>query len=142
VRHAIRVDQAPVHWGTGAFVVAPARSSTASFNGQNRITAAPGTHPVPSPRPAALNDSMLGGPYNQPSAVSPDLFLPAIHVAHPNSTMHFPGRLFFHNVSPAPATHLGAVPKQPIHRARIGGRTVTKARRPFTWWPEYSGRSK
>ena len=137
MRHQIRTMQVPQNWGTGAFTVIPARNSTASFNGQNIVTGAPGTVPVYSPRPAALNDSSLGGPYNQPSACAPDYILPSIYVAHVNSTMHFPGALLGHNPSPVPAATVGMIPQQWQHKARIGGRTVTSAVRPFTQWPTY-----
>ena len=145
MRHQIRTLQAPTQWGTGAFVAIPAQSSTAQFNGQNIVTGAPGTVPVPSPRPAALDDSQLGGPYNQPSSVSPDYILPSIYVAHVNSSMHFPGdsgtgRIT--NISPVPSTAIGAVARNGWQNPRIGGQTVTQAIRPFTQWPTYGNYGK
>ena len=140
MRHQIRTLQVPTAWGTGAFVSIPAKSSTAAFNGQNIITGAPGTVPVPSPRPPALDDSSLGGPYNQPSAVSPNYILPSIYVAHVNNTMAFPGdsgtgRIT--NISPIPATSPGNIVVDGFGKPRIGGDTVTKAVRPFTMWKTY-----
>lgn len=140
MRHQIRTLQAPTRWGTGAFVSIPAQSSTAQFNGQNIVTGAPGTVPVPSPRPPALDDSSLGGDYNQPSAVSPDYILPSIYVAHANGSMRFPGDIrVAHNPSPVPATAIGAVAGLGWARPRLGGQTVTASKRPFTQWPTYGG---
>lgn len=137
VRHQIRTLQVPMI-GAGAFVPVPAvASSTAQFNGQNRVTGAPGTIPVPSPRPPALNDGELGGPYNQPSSVSPNWFLPSIYVAHVNETMLFPGALFA-NESPKPSTAIGAVVKPNWSKPVIGGNRVTRSVRPFTRWLPYN----
>ena len=125
--------------GVGAFVPVPAASSTAAFNGQNIVTGSPGTAPVPSPRPAALDDQGLGGAFNQPSSCSPDVFYPSIYVAHENRTLRFPGRLTSDNVVPVPAIALGRSAAQTQYRTRIGGRTATAAFRPFTQWPTYGG---
>ena len=139
MRHQIRTLQAPTRWGTGAFVSIPAQSSTAQFNGQNIVTGAPGTVPVHSPKPPALDDGSLGGPYNQPSNVSPNYILPSIYVAHANSSMRFPGDIAITNVSPVPATAIGAVAGLGWARPRLGGQTVTASKRPFTQWPTYGG---
>ena len=142
MRHQIRVLQAPTAWGTGAFVSIPAQSSTASFNGQNLITGAPGTVPIYSPRPAAMDDSSLGGEFNQPSAVAPNWILPSIYVAHANKTMRFPGDIAITNVSPVPATAIGAVVATNWRKPSLGGDQVTRAVRPFTQWrPFNSGAS-
>jgi len=140
MRHQIRTLQVPTGWGTGAFVSVPAKSSTAQFNGQNIVTGAPGTVPVPSPRPAALNDGELGGPYNQPSSVAPNYFLPSIYVAHVNNTMNFPGdggRGRITNISPIPAKSPGNIVVDGFGKPRIGGDTVTRSVRPFTVWKNY-----
>ena len=137
MRWAIRTLQVPKRGG-GAFAVVPAQSSTASFNGQNIVTGSPGTMKVPSPRPAAMNDSMLGGPFNQPSSVAPNWFRPAIYVAHVNPTLHFPGRLLCDNVLPVPALGHTRVAAQSQYKTRVGGRTATGSFRPFTQWPIYS----
>lgn len=139
MRHQIRTLQAPTGWGTGAFTAIPAQSSTAQFNGQNIVTGAPGTVPVRSPRPAAINDTMLGGPYVQPSNVAPNYILPSIYVAHVNQSMHFPGDTNITNVTPVPSTAIGAVPATGWAKPRIGGDTVTRAVRPFTRWNTYGG---
>jgi len=138
MRHQIRTLQAPVAGGVGAFVAIPAQSSTASFNGQNLVTGAPGTVPVYSPRPAALDDGELGGPWNQPSAVSPNYILPSIYVAHANKTMRFPGDIAIENVSPVPATAIGAVVATGWSKPNIGGDRVTRAVRPFTQWAPFN----
>jgi hypothetical protein len=138
MRHHIRTLQVPVNAGTGAFTVVPARNSTASFNGQNIVTGSPGTVPVYSPRPAALNDSELGGPFNQPSSCAPNFILPSIYVAHADrATKHLSGGLYTLNYSPAPASTWSRIAAQWEKRVRVGGRTVTSAIRPFTQWPTY-----
>lgn len=130
--------------GTGAFVPVPAQSYSAAFNGQNLIDGNPGTVAIPSPRPPTLNDGELGGPFNQPSSVSPDVFYPSIYTVRCNRTMRFPGiggGLTRHNDHPVPvpAGNLGLFKQNFMHRVRVGGRTVTKAVRPFTQWPTYKG---
>ena len=143
MRWATRTLEVPTNRGTGAFAVVPAASSTASFYGQNLTTGCPGTVPVASPQPPSLNDGELGGPFNQPSNVSPNVFFPSIYVAHANSTMHFPGSILqsVDHVVPVPAIQPAKVVMQFMHRWRIGGRTVTTSVRPFTQWPNYSGGS-
>ena len=139
MRHVVTTLQAPVNGGAGAFAVIPARSSTASFNSGNAVTGAPGTIPVPSPRPAALDDSSLGGQYNQPSACAPNWILPSIYVARINTpgNFHLSGGLYTDNLSPKPAGAWGLLPAQWQKRVRVGGRTVTSAVRSFTQWPTY-----
>lgn len=139
MRHQIRTLNVP-RWGTGAFVVVPAANSTAAFNGQNIVTGAPGTVLVPSPRPAALNDGELGGPYNQPSSVAPDFILPSIYVARVNRSMKFPGDTNITNVTPIPATAIGTIVRNGWTKPVIGGNRVTANPRSFTRWPTYSGR--
>jgi hypothetical protein len=138
MRHSIRTLQVPTASGTGAFVVVPARSSTASFNGGNVVEGMPGTVPVPSPRPAALNDGQLGGPFNQPSSVAPDFILPSIYISRvAPGNKHLSGGLYSENYSPKPAAAWSMIPAQWQKRVRVGGRTVTSAVRAFTQWPTY-----
>ena len=123
----------------------PAQINTAATNGQNEVFGAPGTMPVPSPRPPALNDGQLGGPFNQPSSVSQDVIYPSIYIVIPNRTMTFDGlgtglTRGNDHPRPVPAVALGAIPGLFSHRVRVGGRTVTTANRPFTQWRTYSGR--
>ena len=138
MRHQIRVLLATTAWRTGAFVSIPAQSSTASFNGQNLITGAPGTVPIYSPRPVAMDDSSLGGEFNQPSAVAPNWILPSIYVAHANKTMRFPGDIAITNVSPVPSTAIGAVVATNWRKPTLGGDRVTRAVRPFTQWRPFN----
>ena len=138
MRFQIRTMQAPSK-GAGAFAPTISSSFTAAFNGQNIVTGSPGTTPVPSPRPAALDDGHFGGHYQQPSACSPDVFYPSIYVAHANPTLHFPGRIMCDNTLPVPAKNIGRSAAQTQYRTRVGGRTATSAFRPFTQWPTYGG---
>lgn len=139
MRWAIRTLQVPTK-GTAAFTPGPIIGGAPATNGQNQVYGAPGTVRIPSPSPPALNDSELGGPFNQPSRVAPNWFLPSIYTGLPNSTLHFPGRVFGDSVVPVPAVIQGRSALQTQHRWRIGGRTATTAVRPFTQWPTYSGR--
>lgn len=123
----------------GAFAPGLTIGGAPATNGQNRIAGAPGTVPVRSPRPPALNDDALGGPLNQPSSVAPDWIMPCIYTFHANSTVHFPGKILSDHVLPTPIPNPGRTALQWQHRFRLGGRTATTAMRPFTQWPTYSG---
>ena len=125
--------------GAGAFSPGLTLGGAPVTNGQNKISGAPGTIPIPSPRPSALDDGGLGGPFNQPSSVAPDYFLPCLYTFHANGTVHFPGAINSDNVMPVPAPNPGRTALQWQHRFRLGGRTTTSAVRPFTAWPTYSG---
>ena len=141
MRVTYRVLEAPTGWGTGAFAPIPAQSSTAEFHGQNQvnIVGSPGTTPIPSPRPPALSDGELGGPYNQPSSVAPNWFLPSIYFWRPNRSAHFPGDINTpgYYVSPVPATAVGVVVQPSWRKPVLGGDRVTAAIRPFTQWQTY-----
>jgi hypothetical protein len=141
MRFSIRTLQVPTKWGAGAFSPGLTQGGASATNGQNKVIGMPGTVPVPSPAPPALDDSALGGPFNQPSKVSPDVFYPSIYYNPPNPSLHFPGQVFGDNVLPVPAVAQGRYPLQWQHRSRIGGRTTTTSNRPFTQWPTYSGRA-
>jgi hypothetical protein len=107
--------------------------------GQNQagIVGMPGTVAIPSPRPAALDDSSLGGPYNQPSAVAPNWITPGIYYYKPNRSMRFPGKVKSDNPLPVPVINPGRSAQALFTRSRVGGRTATAAIRPFTNWPTY-----
>jgi hypothetical protein len=139
MRFQIRTLQVPTK-GAGAFMPTFSNIGTAATNGQNEVIGMPGTVPIASPRPAALNDSGLGGPYNQPSACAPNWFLPSIYFARVNPTLQFSGKTWSDNVLPVPAVTSNGNIKQFQHRVRVGGRTTTSSNRPFTQWPTYSGR--
>ena len=139
MRFQIRTLQVP-RKGAGAFMPTFSNIPTAATNGQNEVVGMPGTVPVYSPRPAALDDSSLGGPYNQPSACAPNWILPSIYYARVNQSLQFSGKTWSDNVLPVPAITSNGNIKQWQHRARVGGRTTTTSNRPFTQWPTYSGR--
>jgi hypothetical protein len=140
MRVQTRTLQVP-RYGAGAFSPCLTSGGAPATNGQNKISGQPGTVPVPSPRPAALNDGELGGPFNQPSAVAPNWFMPSIYTFHANPTVHFPGAIDCDNVMPTPTPNPGRTSLQWQHRVRVGGRTTTSAIRPFTTWPSYGGSS-
>lgn len=137
MRESIRTLQVPTKFGVGAWSPTRSASFSATFNGQHMISGAPGTIRVPTGPPAALNDSQLGGPYNQPSTVAPDWILPCLYTFHANPTVHFPGRLFGDNVLPMPVPNDARVALQLQHRFRLGGRRTTGSHRTFTQWPTY-----
>ena len=140
MRHSIRTLGVPTRTGTGAFAVIPARSSTASFNGQNRVTGAPGTVPIHAPRPAAMIRTEPNASLVQPSACSPDAIFPSIYVAHIDNMQTQQGGLYSGNRVPVPAKTQTGLPANFSKGARIGGTTVTSARRPFIKWPTYGGK--
>jgi len=141
MRIQVRTLQVPRR-GAGAFLPGLTRTPTAATNGQNQVFGAPGTMAVPSPRPAAMNDGELGGPFNQPSSVAPDVFYPSIYYAIMNPTLHFPGKIQSDNVVPVPAVAQGRSALQTQYKTRVGGRTAVAAFRPFTQWPTYAGVSQ
>lgn len=136
MRIQVRTLDVPIK-GMGAFIPTLTMGGAPVTNGQNLVTGAPGTVRVPSPPPAALDDSSLGGDFNQPSNVAPNWFLPSIYTFHANPSVHFPGKIKSDNPLPIPAVAVSRIPAQLQHRTRIGGRTVTAAIRPFTIWPTY-----
>jgi len=141
MRMQIRTLQTP-NRGYGAFCPTLTPNPTANSNGQNVVTGFPGTMPVASPRPPALNDEGLGGPFNQPSSCAPDYIMPTIYVAHENRTLRFPGKLLSDNVMPVPARNPGRVARNAFAKTRVGGRKVTASNRPWTQWPTYGGGSQ
>ena len=78
-----RVDDVP-NVGAGAFMPTPGRNPVASSYGLVHVMGAPGTKPVPSPRPAATpsNTARPQGTVNSAagSDVSPDVIFPAIYI--------------------------------------------------------------
>lgn len=135
----IRMMNAPRR-GTGAFMPSPYAVTTpaASSQGVLQVIGYPGTKAIPSPAPAALNDSALGGPLNQPSRCAPDYFLPSIYWAVLKRRNSFPGfRVRSSNVAPVPAPYVARSATQTQMKTRIGGRTTTAWPRQFTRWPTY-----
>jgi hypothetical protein len=139
MRFQIRTLQVP-RKGVGAFMPVFSNTPTAATNGQNEVIGMPGTVPVYSPRPAALNDGQLGGPYNQPSSCAPNYIMPSIYFARVNPSLQFNGKTWSDNVLPVPAKQPNGLIQQWQHRVRVGGRTTTTSNRPFTQWPTYNGR--
>ena len=138
MRVTYRVLNVPTKGG-GAWLPNMIFGGAPATNGQNSagVVGMPGTVAIPSPRPPALDDSSLGGPYNQPSAVSPDWFTPGIYFYRPNQTMHYPGKIQSDNPLPVPIISSGRSVTNRFTSGRIGGRQATAAIRPFTTWPTY-----
>jgi len=119
-------------------VTTPAASSQGVISSQ--IRGYPGNRPIASPPPAALDDGILGGPFNQPSRCSPDYFLPSLYWVKISSRLSMPGFLRTStNVTPVKAPFIGRTPSNAgQYRTRVGGRTVTRWPRQFVRWPNYS----
>lgn len=104
-----------------------------------RFAAAPGTNPVPSPRPpATAQRNRSANPAVQdlrPSDVAPDTFLPRLDVPFADN-MQPPVRWVSTNEIPIPAANYVRLPQiasQPP--ARLGGVGVIPAPRTFPRWP-------
>ena len=121
----------------------PQLTSTASAatNGQNHVYGCPGTMRIASPRPPALNDGELGGPFNQPSAVAPNFFYPSIYYRRMKRAFQVNAARFSGvNPMPAPARNPGRVAQPWNYKVRVGGQTATSNPRPFTRFPTYNGK--
>jgi len=144
-RLSYRVTGVPTSWGTMAFLPVPSASPEASSNGVNIVSGNPGTMRIPSPPPASMSDTDWNHGLWQPSKVNPDYIMPSIYTlrhigANENSPWHRTmGGATSDHVLPVPAGSIAAIVGNWMHRARIGGRTVTRAVRPFTQWPTYGG---
>ena len=137
-RLQIRMMDAPTH-GIGAFMPPPYLVTTpaASSQGVLRTEGHPGTLRVPTPRPPALDDLQLGGPYNQPSDCSPNYMLPDKYISHiSRATTGLVNRVST-NVAPVPAVAVTRSGAQTQMKVRIGGRTTTRWPRQFVRWPNY-----
>lgn len=136
---ALRMQDAPTK-GAGAFMPVPYGVTTpaASSQGVLRLEGYPGTVPVPSPAPAAMDDGELGGPFNQPSRVSPNVIYPDKYIPHISHRTTFIGQSrVSSNVAPIPAPYVARSGTQTQLRTRIGGRTVTRWPRQFVRWINY-----
>lgn len=143
----IRMLNAPTK-GFGAFMPPPYAATTpaASSNGVIRVVGHPGTVRIPSPRPAAMQDGELGGPFNQPSGAPaapggiavPNWFRPSIYWARiSNVTTAIGFNRISSNIAPVPAPFIGRTGTQTQMKPRIGGRTATAWPRQFIRWPTY-----
>lgn len=132
--------QAP-RTGFGAFMPPPYGATTpaSSSSGitQSQIRGYPSLL-TPSPAPVALNDSELGGPFNQPSRVAPDYTRPSVYFYRISQHLSMPGyKRRSTNVVPVRTPNVSRTPTQTQMRTRVGGRTVTAWPRQFISWPTY-----
>ena len=142
MRMQIRTLQVPQR-GYGAFCPTLTPTPTGATNGDiaQDMVGMPGTVAVPSPRPPAMADGELGGPYNQPSAVAPNVFYPSIYFNRLNRARKFFGAVMSGvNPLPAPARDPGRVAQPWNYKVRVGGQTATSNPRPFTRFPTYNGK--
>lgn len=110
--------------GAGAFTPLPARNPVASSYGLVHVAGAPGTQPVPSPRPAATPSLTVVGGINsaQGSSVAPDWILPAIYVASAA------------NMGPAGEANIGMARRR---RNELPVRAIDPGRQPVPVWQRY-----
>lgn len=137
-RLQIKMNNAPAR-GFSAFMPSPYGATTpaASSGGVIRTEGHPGTLRVETPRPAALSDGELGGPYNQPSSVAPNYSLPDKYISHISRATTGAVNRVSTNAAPVPAPAVIRGSSQTQLKPRIGGRTVTGWPRQFTRWPTY-----
>ena len=126
----------------GAMLPGITRTGSAATNGVCGVVGAPGTMPVPAPRPAAI-PPLTTNPHGarvQPSACAPNVIRPSIYIATPwcgVPPVYRGGNV----VNPVPAikSNLVAAPSRMKPPSRLGGRKVTRAVRPIVRWPQYGG---
>lgn len=111
-------------YGAGAFMPSPARNPVASSYGLVRIDGAPGTEPVPSPRPASVPSLTRSGGRDaaQGSAVAPDVILPAIYIPSAD------------NMGPAADTGLGMARRR---LCELPVRAIDPGRLPVPVWQQF-----
>lgn len=125
--------------GLGAFMPSRAATPSGASNGECRVAGAPGTMPIPSPKPPAVPAAAAGpnGYQTNPSYAAPDFILPSIYVSYPDGCS-FPGKRVSDNVLPVPAGNWGRSAKPWNRRSRVGGQTATAWPRPFITFPTYA----
>lgn len=113
-------------YGAGAFMPQPARNPVASSYGLVQITGAPGTDPVPSPRPVATPSQTARPQGSKDSAagsdVSPDFIFPAIYIP------------WAANMGPAADTGLGMARRR-LNELPV--RAIDPGRRPVPVWQQF-----
>lgn len=119
--------------GLGAFTPTLVSTPHASSGGLELIAGAPGTIPIPAPKPAAL--PLFGlDPKTQGSNVSPNVITPAIYIAE-TANMHPPVPVRHNNELPVPARGWARSPGQAFRDpSKIGGRRVVPWPRTFQRW--------
>lgn len=125
----------------GAVLPSLTRTGSGATNGVCRVIGAPGTMPVPAPRPTAI-PARSSNPHAArlaPSSNAPTVIRPSIYIATPHcgAPRVYRGA---DRISPVPAVRTDAVVAQRMRTAkRIGGRTVTRSVRTVIRWPQYGG---
>lgn len=125
----------------GAVLPSLTRTGSGATNGVCRVYGAPGTLPVPAPRPTAI-PSRSSNPHAArlaPSSNAPTVIRPSLYIATPHCGTP---RVYRGADRPdvVPAVRTTAVVATKMRTAkRIGGRTVTRSVRTVVRWPEYGG---
>ena len=130
-------DQVPAAVA-GSFMPHLTRDPYSSSYGVVVVRGAPGTMPVAAPRPAATAGLTSLDPHTQPSAVAPDMILPAIYTVGQRNRYgqeHVPVSLLRDNELPVPARGLYALPGVAFVPPHVGGRRQVGQPRVSTRWP-------
>jgi hypothetical protein len=137
VRYA--VHGVPGQW-VDAFMPMPTLTPAGATSVSRFTFGAPGTEPVPSPRPAgsaAQSDSPQWAP---PSAVAPTVFCPQLYVndirALGPPVRYLPAKVA--SLVP-PVGEIGGVSDVAMGGRKVGGRRSMHWPRPKTFWPSITG---
>ena len=143
-----QVDGVPAY-AIHAFMPTPGLSPAGSSSITRFTHGAPGTMPVPSPKPAGAFRLSCSPQYSPPSEVAPDYFLPQLYF-NEIAELRLAGGVSYlpppvaHEV--APVTPQGAHGPQGPAKVAMAGRKVG-GRRSMHWpraiisWPDLAGRS-
>lgn len=105
--------------------------------GWSRVSGAPGTHPVPSPKPGV--HSVSPSRLNQPSWCSPDVIYPALYRSDPDvAWRHVPVRPM--NMLPVPAANNWNMAGTAMRARRTGGTHQVAQPGVVQSWPDLLGR--
>ena len=121
----------------GALMPTPTTTPRASSGGLVRVFGAPGTMPVPAPRPSAI-PPVSADPRTQPSACAPDYMLPSVYVPSA-ANMHPPMCLQRINELPVPAISPYALPRIAQRSRRMGGQNQVVQPPVVQTWPAWRG---
>lgn len=136
-----QVDGVPAGWAD-AFFPMPTLTATATTSLRHTIAGAPGTEPVPSPRPRWSGRLSSSSQWAPPSEVAPDYFRPQLYVNDIRGlgppVRYMPGAV--QGIPPAVGYidgHSEFGPAEVAMRGRkVGGRRSMKWPRTIIRWPD------
>lgn len=133
------VTGVPEQW-VDAFMPMPTLTATAATSVSRFTYGAPGTEPVPSPRPAGSGTLSNNPAWAPPSSVAPTTFNPTLYVNDIRElgpqVRYLPARV----ASLVPAVgEIGGVSDVAMNGRKVGGRRSMFWPRPNTVWPNVNG---